>query len=116
MRHRREALSRFPCPIDRRLPHPHLYRRELLIAANRRIHAPVLYDYLILLTGSFLGYREAPAWCIVITAMLLSLPRIALDSVRRQLSTVSVLTAANALLLAASTHAVGRGVAWLLGA
>jgi len=76
----------------------------------------MLYDYAVLVTGSFLAYRGAPAWCIVITAMLLSLPRIALDRAQRQLSTMTVATAANALLFAAAAYAIGRGIAWLLGA
>jgi energy-converting hydrogenase Eha subunit A len=54
----------------------------------------MFYDYAILVAGSFLAYRGAPAWSIVVVAMLLSLPRIAVDRAQRHRLTKSMFRSA----------------------
>ena len=76
----------------------------------------MIYEYMILLTGSFLGYKGAPTWIIVVSAMLLTLPRFVKDQQAGALSATTALSAANALLFAAASFGIGRGVAWLLAA
>jgi hypothetical protein len=74
-----------------------------------------MYEYLLLLTASWLGYRGASAVTIVLVAMLLTLPRLAKDQIGKELSVATVMAAANALMFAALAYAVGLGVASLLG-
>jgi len=76
----------------------------------------MIYEYMILLTGSFLGYKGAPTWIIVVSAMLLTLPPFVKDQQAGALSATTALSAANALLFAAASFGIGRGVAWLLAA
>jgi hypothetical protein len=74
----------------------------------------MLYEYMILLTGSFLAYRGAPVWIVVVAAMLLSLPRVIRDQQAGSLSLTTAVSAANALLFASASFGIGRVVASLL--
>jgi hypothetical protein len=74
----------------------------------------MMYEYMVLLTGSFLAYRGAPAWVVIISAMLLSLPRVVKDQQAGTLSLTTALGAVNSLFFAAISFGVGRLVARLL--
>jgi hypothetical protein len=77
----------------------------------------MLYEYVLLLTCSFLAYKGAGAGAFVIiigTAMLLSLPRVIKDQQAGTLSLTTAVSAANSLLFAAMSFGAGRLVSWLL--
>lgn len=75
----------------------------------------MIYEYMILLTGSFLGYKGAPAWIVVVSAaMLLTLPRLVKDRQADALSMTTALSAANAMLFSVASFMIGRAVGWLL--
>jgi hypothetical protein len=78
----------------------------------------MLYNYLILLTDCFLGYKgaEPAAVVVIVMAMLLTLPVIARERGAQALTLTMALSAANGLLFAAVIYGIGRGVALLLGA
>ena len=74
-----------------------------------------MYDYLLLMTASWLAYCGAPAVVIVIVATLLSVPRFVRDQSAQELSLATAVATANALMFSALAYGIGVGVANLLG-
>ena len=74
-----------------------------------------MYDYLLLMTASWLAYCGAPTVVIVFVATLLSLPRFVRDQSAQELSFATAVATANALMFSVLAYGIGVGVANLLG-
>ena len=73
-----------------------------------------MYEYLLLLTASWLAYRGAPASVIILVGLLLSLPRVVRDHTAGELSLTTAVLTANAIIFATAAYFTGVGIALLL--
>jgi hypothetical protein len=73
-----------------------------------------MYDYLLLVSASWLGYRGAPLLAVGVIVMLLAIPRFVRDQQDGSLSIATALTGISSLLFATTAFFVGRVIALLL--
>jgi hypothetical protein len=73
-----------------------------------------MYDYLLLVSASWLGYRGAPLWAVALVVMLLAIPHFVRDQQDGSLSIATALSGISSLVFATTAFFVGRVIALVL--
>jgi hypothetical protein len=83
------------------------------VRESRKWHT--MYEWLVLMLGSALGYRGVePVAAVVITAALLMFPTAQRDIAGPTAKVALALVTANAVLFGTAAYFMGKGIAWLL--
>jgi hypothetical protein len=90
---------------------------EIWQVARESRKGGAMYEWLVLMLGSALGYRGFdPVPAVVITAALLTIPATKRDLAGTGGTITLALASTNAALFGAASYFLGRVIAWILAA